>query len=240
MDFIQLLTLQFIAHLLTDYTFQNDEKAIDKNENGFKSSFLKWHILTMFLCSWLLSFQVKFIVASLIIAITHWFIDGFKPKLNKNKYTTNYAFFIDQFLHLTVIYVVVLIFSERFDLTTYLNFEFSLKHLFIFTAFLITTKPANILIREVFEFYQIKVDVKKDDELLKAGRLIGILERWLIIIFVLVGQFQAVGFLIAAKSILRYSPKNDDGFNKTEYVLIGTMLSFGIAITTGIICLNYS
>lgn len=240
MEFTHLLILQFIAHLLTDYTFQDDKKAANKNENGFNSPFLKWHILTMFLCSWLLSFQLKFIVASLIIAITHWIIDGFKPKLNKNKYTKNYAFFSDQLLHLIIIYIVVFIFSMKFDLATYLNFGISIKQLLIITAFLITTKPANILIREIFQLYQIKVDVKKDDELLKAGRLIGILERWLILIFILVGQFQAVGFLIAAKSILRYSPKNEDGFNKTEYVLIGTMLSFGIAIAVGVICQVYS
>jgi hypothetical protein len=45
-------------------------------------------------------------------------------------------------------------------------------------------------------------------------------------------QFDAVGFLIAAKSILRFK---DDNTLKTEYVLIGTMLSFGIAIACGLL-----
>ena len=58
MDFLQLLLLQFIAHILTDYTFQTDEKAKNKNEFGFKSPFLKWHILVAFITSCVLSFQV--------------------------------------------------------------------------------------------------------------------------------------------------------------------------------------
>lgn len=234
MEFAHLLTLQFIAHILTDYTFQNDKKAADKNEKGFKSKFLKWHILIMFLTSWLLSFQLNFIFASLFIAISHWIIDGFKPKLNKNKFLGKYAFFIDQFSHLTVLFFTVLIFSSKFEIDHYLNFRINTKYLIIFTLFLVTAKASNILIREIFKVYEIKVDSTKDDELLKAGRLIGILERWLIIIFILISQFSAVGFLIAAKSILRYNPKNEDGFNKTEYVLIGTMLSFGIAIALSV------
>jgi len=62
--------------------------------------------------------------------------------------------------------------------------------------------------------------------------LIGIIERFLVLTFVILNQFEAVGFLIAAKSILRFK---DDNTIKTEYVLIGTMLSFGIAIALGII-----
>ncbi|MCF6350771.1 MAG: DUF3307 domain-containing protein [Flavobacteriaceae bacterium] len=235
MECTHLLIVQFIAHILTDYTFQNEKNAKDKNEKGFKSKFLKWHILTLFLTSWLLSFQLKFIFASLLIAITHWVIDGFKPKLNQNKLLGKYAFFIDQFLHLAILLVVVIIFSNKFGIDSYLNFQINIKFLLIFTVFLITTKPSNILIREVFKLFEIKMDTTKNDELLRAGRLIGILERWLILIFVLIGQFSAVGFLIAAKSILRYSPKNEDGFNKTEYVLIGTMLSFGIAIAISVL-----
>ncbi len=239
MEFSHLLILQFVAHLIADYTLQNDKKAIDKNEKGFKSSFLKWHILIVFLSSWLLSFQVNFVFASLLIALTHWIIDGFKPKINKSKYLGRYAFFIDQFLHFLILVIVTFLFSNNIGINSWLNFEWNLKYLFVFLAFLITTKPSNILIREIFKIYEIKVDAKKEGELIKAGRLIGILERWLIIVFILTGEFEAVGFLIAAKSILRYSPKNEDGFNKTEYVLIGTMLSFGIAIVIGVLVNNF-
>ena len=102
-------------------------------------------------------------------------------------------------------------------------------------AFYVTEKPTNILIREILKLYKIKFNSAKN-ELLNAGKLIGIIERWLILLFVFLGQYEAIGFLIAAKSILRYNPKDEEeNFNKTEYVLVGTMLSFFIAIFVGVV-----
>jgi len=69
-----------------------------------------------------------------------------------------------------------------------------------------------------------------------AGIWIGILERILVVTFVLFNQFQAIGFLIAAKSILRFSDRSEDNPRKqTEYVLIGTLISFTIALFIGLI-----
>jgi hypothetical protein len=60
--------------------------------------------------------------------------------------------------------------------------------------------------------------------------------RTLVLTFVLFGQFQAIGFLIAAKSILRFGDKNGNNPSKqTEYVLIGTLLSFTMALFIGIL-----
>ena len=49
--------------------------------------------------------------------------------------------------------------------------------------------------------------------------------------FVVIGQYEAIGFIIAAKSILRFK---DTDTAKTEYVLAGTFLSFGIALLCGL------
>ncbi|MCU0827987.1 MAG: DUF3307 domain-containing protein [Tabrizicola sp.] len=62
-----------------------------------------------------------------------------------------------------------------------------------------------------------------------AGRMIGLLERGLIFALVLIGQPQGVGFLMAAKSILRYGSLKDDRA-LSEYVIIGTLASFGWAL----------
>ncbi len=237
MSFIHLLLLQLSAHLIADYTLQTDKKAKNKNKKGFKSPFLKWHILIVFLSSWILSFDLKFVIASLVIALTHWLIDGFKPKLNKNKRVGKYSFFIDQLLHSSLLIVVSFFFYDKIGHEPIINLN--INYLLLFFLLLTTSKPSNIFIKELFIVIEIKIDSKKDDELLKAGRIIGTLERWLIVLFVITNHFEAVGFLIAAKSILRYSPKNNDGFNKTEYVLIGTMLSFGIAITLSVLYLNF-
>ncbi len=62
-----------------------------------------------------------------------------------------------------------------------------------------------------------------------AGRVIGYLERGLIFSLVLFGQAQGVGLLIAAKSILRFGAVKDDR-RLSEYVIIGTLASFGWAL----------
>ncbi|MGB5554863.1 MAG: DUF3307 domain-containing protein, partial [Flavobacteriaceae bacterium] len=115
MDIYQLLLLQFLAHLLTDYTFQTDKSAKNKNKKGFKSPFLKWHILIMFVTSWVLSLQLLFVFGALFIALTHWVIDGFKPYLNKKKTLGRYSFFIDQGLHFLVLIVTVLVYTANFE-----------------------------------------------------------------------------------------------------------------------------
>jgi Protein of unknown function (DUF3307) len=62
-----------------------------------------------------------------------------------------------------------------------------------------------------------------------GGRAIGMLERGLIFLLVMVGQPGGIGFLIAAKSVLRFGTVGDDrAFS--EYVIIGTLASFAWAI----------
>lgn len=67
------------------------------------------------------------------------------------------------------------------------------------------------------------------DGLPGGGRVIGWLERSLIFLMVLIGQPEGVGLLIAAKSILRFGAVKDDRA-VSEYVIIGTLASFGLAL----------
>ena len=67
-----------------------------------------------------------------------------------------------------------------------------------------------------------------------AGKWIGYLERILILTFVLPGNIDCVGFLLAAKSVFRFGELNrSKDVKTTEYVLIGTFTSFAIAILLG-------
>jgi hypothetical protein len=71
-----------------------------------------------------------------------------------------------------------------------------------------------------------------------AGQLIGMIERVLVLVFIFVGQWEGVGFLLAAKSVFRFGDLKDARDTKlTEYVLIGSLLSFGMAIITSLIAL---
>jgi hypothetical protein len=230
MSITNLLILQIIAHILTDFTFQNDKLAKDKNEHGVKSKFFKWHIAIVFALSWVLSFQIKFIIASLTIALLHGAIDGFKKAFLKFEKINRYIFYIDQALHLLVIIGIVLLFNHYFLIRPFYQLPITTHQLLILTAYLFCTKPANIIIKEIFHTYDIKTD-DTSSEIPNAGKLIGITERIIALSLILYGQFAAVGFIIAGKSILRYKETDT---SKTEYVLIGTLLSFGIAILAGI------
>jgi hypothetical protein len=76
----------------------------------------------------------------------------------------------------------------------------------------------------------------KDASLLNAGKYIGILERLFVFCFILTGHWEAVGFLIAAKSVFRFGDLRKSKDRKlTEYILIGTLVSFGFAIGTGLV-----
>ena len=197
---------------------------------GFNSRFLYWHFLLCFILSWLFSMHFNFIWGALIISVTHFLIDGFKHRLNASKYLGRYAFFIDQGLHLVIFAIVVLLFDKWNGINPNTFSWINLKVLLVITGYLVCLKPANIFIKEVFSATNIQVS--SDNEMPNAGKVIGVLERILTLTLIIVLQFQAVGFLIAAKSILRY--RNEETL-KTEYVLIGTMLSFGIAVIAGII-----
>jgi hypothetical protein len=77
--------------------------------------------------------------------------------------------------------------------------------------------------------------IEKDEELKEklkglanGGKLIGQLERALIFLFVYIGQPAGIGFLVAAKSILRFEEAKEQKI--AEYVLIGTLMSFSFAI----------
>src|SRR5690606_20327074 len=72
---------------------------------------------------------------------------------------------------------------------------------------------------------------KDEESLIRAGRFIGILERLFVFLFIIIDHWEAVGFLLAAKSIFRFGALRQVKDRKlTEYVLIGTLLSFGITI----------
>lgn len=70
-------------------------------------------------------------------------------------------------------------------------------------------------------------------DLLKGGRILGPIERVFIFAMALAGQLLAITAIVAAKSILRYpevsKDKDSDG-SKAEYVLVGSFVSWSLAL----------
>ena len=227
-----LLILQLIAHLISDFFCQNDEICKQKRERGLSSMYLYGHALLTFLIAWLFSYSLNFVVYAFVIGVTHLLIDGIKSLLKNRKY----IFFADQIIHIAIIVIVVCFYNQRagISLPGWLNYTW---YLLVISGAIICLKPTNVLIKNILETFEIKLTdtTGETGELEKAGRLIGNLERILTLILVLLSQYQAIGFLIAAKAILRFK---DTSTAKTEYVLIGTLLSFGVAIVVGVFILK--
>ena len=64
------------------------------------------------------------------------------------------------------------------------------------------------------------------------GRAVGSLERALALTMVLLGDYAAVGWIIAAKSLARFKQLEDREF--AEYFLVGTLASFLLAVLVGV------
>lgn len=222
----KLLILQLLAHLVSDFYLQTEKSCKSKADNAFKSRHLYIHALITFGCAWLFSLSVGFWWAALLIAVLHLVIDGLKSVCKNLKG----AFFIDQLLHLAVIVAVVALFNKGvISLPIWLP---ETKVLLWIVAFAFCLRPANFIIQNIFKEAKISIpDNGKEQSLPNAGRVIGNVERLLTLVFVMLGQFEAIGFLLAAKSLLRF---RETDTVKSEYVLVGTLLSFGIAILSGV------
>ncbi|OYU16750.1 MAG: hypothetical protein CFE34_19375 [Rhodobacteraceae bacterium PARR1] len=71
------------------------------------------------------------------------------------------------------------------------------------------------------------------DGLPSGGRVIGLLERGLIFGMILGGMPEGIGFLIAAKSVLRFGTVKEEA-KLSEYVIIGTLASFAWAMAAAL------
>lgn len=252
-QFIVLIQL-VIAHVLADFFLQLEEWVKDKEEKGARSKYLYLHVLTHFLTTFLLLGELRFWPVVVFLSISHWFIDVWKIKKDKalkrrfpdttfphySRLKLKY-FVIDQFAHLFVIGLIWLYLIQRLGEIPALWQEVinSPKTLIIIAVYGLGTFPVAIVIGIATREWQMQISTDKLDgnDLANAGIWIGILERLIILTLVLVEQYESIGFLIAAKSLIRFSESNQKNATvnkKSEYILIGTLLSYGSAILLGV------
>lgn len=94
---------------------------------------------------------------------------------------------------------------------------------------IVTIRAGGFAVGELMRDYQ---HASLPEGLPNGGRMIGLLERAMIFLLVLVGQPAGIGFLIAAKSILRFDTASKNQ-HASEYVIIGTLASFAWALAGG-------
>lgn len=223
---ITILLKLLLAHFIGDFVFQPYKWVESKEQKGAKSNYFWFHIGIHFLLMFLFTgFEVSLIPVVIGIGISHLIIDVLKVKL-QHKFSAIPLFFADQVLHVLVI-LISLGFYYEIDWSFVLQFQE--KWLLIILAFVLLTYVSGVIMKVILSKWDL--DHFEGEALEKAGWYIGVLERLFIFGFVFLDYWAGIGFLIAAKSIFRFSDLSKSKDRKlTEYVLIGTLLSYGIAL----------
>jgi hypothetical protein len=238
---MMLFACLFLGHIVADFYLQPYAWIMDKVEHKIKSIGLLKHMsvhtiltsIALFIGGVALSGQ--FVIALTIIIVTHYAIDVWKTYMG---FTTKF-FVIDQLAHLLILIVVSLWLSgaDIASVLAYIKAQFSIKMFAVVIAYLLAYKPLSILIQLLLRPYLVQFENtdQANSGLQTAGEYIGALERFLVITFVLLGQYAGIGFLLAAKSVFRFGDMRRQTDRKlTEYIMLGTLLSFTFALLLGL------
>lgn len=236
MNMIVILLKLLLAHLIADFVVQTPSMLRRR-----KSS--RWWLLPhvaafagLSLLLFLPELTISIFIAIAVLALTHLLLDYVKTRFLGNKIA---PFLADQALHLLLIWVVALCLaggSWQAALTKLVFLINSPKVLIFLVSVVLTTATGSVLIGKLTQPFRNALGASATEEkpgIKYAGTYIGILERFLILLFILTNNLSAIGFVFAAKSLVRF-PESRDAHHFTEYFLIGTTSSFAYAIIIGL------
>ena len=224
------------AHLLGDFVLQTKQLVAHKRRLKQKSWMLYTHCLLHGSLVYIFSPDKTLWVIPVTVIASHFCIDLWKLNAKNNLL----SFIIDQLLHLTVLIALWLIYYQQSGwLQTFIQQALSNAKFWIITAgYIIIIYPLSFVLGYATQKWRQEIELNISRSIVslsEAGKWIGIFERILVFTFVITNHFEGIGFLIAAKSILRFSDIKGDHIRKeAEYVLIGTLMSFSSSILTGL------
>jgi len=236
MNYLQLdiLLRLIIAHILADFIFQPDKWVKHRQDHKINSKYLYYHTIVIGVITFLAFGNYGVIWLPLTITILHFIFDLSKSYIKNN---TVVVFLTDQFLHILVIALCWLNYTGQMPVlyNQYCHLFGEPKALLIIASYIIITIPMSIVIRKLTSnWYSEAYSSDAEDSLKNAGKWIGIIERFLALTFSIMGKYEAIGFVLAAKSVFRFNElKNPADRKRTEYILIGTLISFATAIALG-------
>lgn len=227
---IELFLCLLLAHLVADFVLQTAKSCKHKREYKWRSGCHYCHAAIVFILSWLVAWDLSFWWCALMIGATHLMIDVWKSYREENVKW----FVVDQVLHIAIIAGAAALWCA--NVVWSVPFGIAPKYIALAVAVIVCWKPANIFIKLMLKHYSVNVPEAHSESGFNAGALIGNIERWLILAFVIMQRYEALGLLIAAKSIIRFGEKETA---KTEYVLAGTLMSIFIAVLAGLMVMLF-
>ncbi len=216
------------AHLLADFILQTRRMVTEKR----RPLIFALHLAVVAGTAWAaLGLSLAAGPAIAIVTATHGLIDAAKLHWGRGGLT---AFLADQAAHLAVLGGVAVALPDLFAAGLWPSVPGPVVAGMVLGAGLIAAVWAG---GYAVAALMTAIPVPPDPASLPSGgRLIGRLERLLILMLVLAGQATAIGFLIAAKSILRFNEiAGSADRHVSEYVIIGTLASFAWAIAVAFV-----
>ena len=243
------LLLLMIGHILGDFYFQTEKIAQkkDKKYTGVLQHSAEY--LSAMLVVMIPVISLDMLLAAIYSSIIHFIIDSAKYYLLKKKIISKSGktYIIDQMLHiLSILILSYIIYCQSFKIS-HISIIFDIfdsfginKNLFLrwILCILILHIPTNILIQNLLTGHKPK---EKNNNLIvidnMAGRKIGSIERLIMLMFIAMNQYAAMGLVLTAKSIARYDKiTKDERF--AEYYLLGTLLSTASVVLCKILILQ--
>lgn len=221
------------AHLLADFLLQPSDWVKSKNKRKVRSPQLYLHVLVHGITTYLFLGIWDNYQLPLIVMGSHLLIDLGKTYLPRKNL---YSFIADQLLHLAVITGCWLVLTEQYK--PLLEEVRALLHnhevWVYFTGYVFVLFPAGAIISIATRRWCSQLPDRHG--LAEAGKWIGYSERFLILTFILLSRYDAIGFLVAAKSVFRFNDIMKDKERKeAEYFLIGTLYSITVALIAGLL-----
>ncbi len=220
---IETFTALLLAHALADFLFQTNWMVANKRQPAAMLA----HIGVVLGTAILATGSLHPLIFGL--AGVHMIIDAVKVGYFPNRLG---PFLADQAAHLASIITLAVLHPGLWSDGLWAQMHWLSGVMAILAGLILATQAGGFAVGLLMQPWA-------DDTpagLRNGGRVIGTLERGLIYLLILTGQAAGIGFLIAAKSVLRFGAVKDEG-RLSEYVIIGTLASFGwaIAVSAGVI-----
>jgi hypothetical protein len=230
----EVFIILLAAHLIGDFVLQPNRMVRAKNN----PLILAAHTLIVTSVSGVLLGGVA-LLPLLILLVSHFLIDLIKVAGGGNGIR---AFILDQSSHLLVL---LFLSSSLFDLlpaSYWLElfpeelWRFYLQALTLIGGFIACLKVGAVVADKTLSRLSPMYDDSEGEGLPAGGKYIGYLERAFSFVLVLAGSLEAVGFVLAAKSIFRFGEFKETGQRAVaEYIIIGTFLSLCWALVISLL-----
>lgn len=214
---IETFTALLFAHVLADFVFQT--KWINDNKQRFPVLLLHALIVLITAQAALGVYDAPELLA---LTLAHLAIDAVKQWGGFRKLS---GFLWDQAAHLLTLLAVAAYMPSPWGVWP----DTTLPLMALTTGAILATRAGGFAVGLLMQPHSTRI---RNNGLKGGGWTIGVLERGLVFVLILAELPLGVGFLIAAKSILRFGTASRDQ-RTAEYVIIGTLASFGWAILIG-------